>query len=153
MLFALPFVLCSSRSCIPPPLRNPGSVSLTRGIRIAVAPSFSPDHSDPSIPRYTFTYRIRISNESDLRFTLLSRHWIITDADGQRHEVRGEGVVGEQPTLAPGESFTYSSFCPLPTSWGTMEGSYTLRADSGEEFDVQIGRFYLTLPADEPTGS
>src|ERR1041385_8547500 len=106
---------------MPPPPKNPGSVSLTRGVRIAVAPSYDPEQSEPALSRFIFAYRIRITNESPLRVKLLSRHWIIVDAHGQRHEVRGEGVVGQQPDLGPGESFTYSSFCPLQTQWGTME--------------------------------
>jgi len=138
---------------MPAPRRNPGSVTMTRGVRVAVAPAYAPDQSDPGLSRYLFTYRIRITNESERRVTLVARHWIIVDADGLRHEVRGEGVVGQQPELAPGESFTYSSFCPLQTPWGTMEGTYRMRSDTGDGFDVQIGRFYLALPADEPSSS
>jgi ApaG protein len=138
---------------MPPPSKNPGSVSLTRGIRVAVAPSFDADQSDPALSRFIFSYRIRITNESQRRAKLLSRHWIIVDADGHRHEVQGEGVVGQQPDLAPGQAFTYASFCPLQTAWGTMEGTYTMLAEDGESFEVQIGRFFLTLPHDEPAGS
>lgn len=138
---------------MPAPPRNPGSVALTRGIRVAVAPSYAREQSDPGLSRYLFNYRIRITNESPVRVKLLTRHWIIVDADGQRHEVQGEGVIGQQPELSPGESFTYSSFCPLPTPWGTMEGTYTMHADGDEVFDIQVGRFYLSLPADEPSSS
>ena len=126
-----------------------GSVTITRGVRVAVAPAFLPEQSDVAAGTYIFGYRIRISNESDRRIRLLSRRWLIVDAGGERKEVEGEGVVGEQPELGPGEAFTYASFCPLPTAWGTMEGSYTMRAEDGEEFEVEIGRFYLAVPADE----
>ncbi len=129
--------------------RNPGSVSLTRGIRVAVAPSYIPEQSDPGASRFLFRYRITITNESPVQVRLLSRHWIIVDADGERHDVEGEGVIGQQPELAPGGSFTYSSFCPLQTPWGTMEGTFTMRAPGGELFDIQVGRFYLALPAAE----
>lgn len=134
------------------PRRNPGSVTLTNGIRIAVAPEFAPERSDPSIGRYFFVYRIRITNESERRVKLLTRYWMIVDADGARHEVEGEGVVGQQPEMGPGESFEYSSFCPLPTPWGTMEGRYTMATGDGT-FDAAIGRFYLAVGADEPAGS
>ena len=138
---------------MPEPARHPGSVTLTRGIRVAVAPAYAPEQSDPALSRFLFTYRIRITNESERQVKLLSRRWLIVDGDGRRHEVEGEGVVGQQPQIAPGGSFVYSSFCPLQTSWGTMEGTYRMRADDGEEFDIQIGRFYLALPADEPSSS
>ena len=142
-----------SFSAMPAHSRNPGSVSITRGIRVAVAPSYDPEQSDPALSRYLFRYRISITNESPIHVKLLSRHWIIVDADGERHEVEGEGVIGRQPELAPGGSFIYASFCPLQTPWGTMEGMYTMRAQGGEVFDIEVGRFYLALPADEPTSS
>jgi ApaG protein len=128
------------------PRTSMGSVTLTEGIRIAVAPFYLAEQSEPG--RCVFGYRIRITNDSERRVRLLSRHWVIVDADGERHEVRGEGVVGRQPTLAPGESHSYSSFCPLPTPWGTMEGEYTMTTDDGKLFQVAIGRFYLAAPDD-----
>jgi ApaG protein len=127
-----------------------GSDTLTRGVRVRVTPSFLPEQSSPEHGKYLFGYRITISNEGEPSITvprrvqLLSRHWIIIDADGDRHEVKGPGVVGETPIIEPGDSHTYSSFCPLETPWGTMEGTYQMRDDSGEEFDAVIGRFVLT---------
>lgn len=123
-----------------------GSVSLDHGIRVGVAPWFIDEHSDPSERRYVFGYRITISNEGDRPAKLLSRRWTIVDATGQREEVSGDGVVGQQPELAPGQSFEYASFCPLPTPWGTMEGAYTMQCDDGTRFEVNIARFYLVAP-------
>jgi ApaG protein len=122
-----------------------GSVTITEGIRIAVWPSFLAEQSDPEESRYVFAYRIRIGNESERRVQLLSRHWIIIDGDGERAEIEGEGVVGEQPLLEPGESYAYSSYCPLATPWGTMEGWYTFRDQAGNELKVEIGRFFLVM--------
>jgi ApaG protein len=134
----------------PAPLTQ-GSVTLTRGFRVSVSPRFELDHSDPFEPRYVFSYRIRIRNESAIKAKLIARRWVITEANGKIHEVRGEGVVGLQPELGPGQSHDYSSFCPLPTPWGTMEGSYTMQeckpdGSHGEQFDIEIGRFYLLSP-------
>lgn len=133
----------------PAPLTQ-GSVTLTRGFRVSASPRFEVDHSDPFEPRYVFSYRIRIRNESETRAKLISRRWLITDSRGQTHEVRGDGIVGLQPELAPGATHEYESFCPLPTPWGTMEGAYTMRecrgGDLGEPFDIEIGRFYLLSP-------
>lgn len=111
-------------------------------------PRYSPEESDPDAKRFIFAYRVRITHESGPAATLLSRHWIIVDADGERHEVRGEGVVGRNPTLDAGHSFEYASFCPLHTPWGTMEGSYTFTTDDGERFEVAVARFYLVRPHD-----
>lgn len=119
------------------------SEALTRGIRVRVSPFFLPSHSDPSAGRWTFAYRVRISNESDRRARLLTRRWVITDADGVARLVEGEGVVGQNPDLAPGQSFEYSSFANLETAWGTMEGAYQFYDEHGDAFDVAIGRFYL----------
>jgi ApaG protein len=93
-----------------------------------------------------FTYQITIENNSGQSAQLVSRHWIITNANGTTHEVVGDGVVGEQPHLVPGASHTYSSFCPLDTPWGTMEGSFHMIADSGEAFSITVGRFFLVTP-------
>lgn len=123
-----------------------GSVALTRGIRVAASPMFLPDQSDPTARRFLFAYRIRITNEGQQDVRLMSRRWIIVNAHGQRDEVEGEGVIGQQPHLAPGESFEYSSYCPLNTSWGTMEGAYSFEAGDAEPFEAQIARFYLVTP-------
>lgn len=123
-----------------------GSELATRGIRVRVTPSFVREQSDPEQSRFVFAYRVRIHNESPRQVQLLSREWRIVDADGECNIVRGEGVVGQQPVIPPGQWFEYSSFCPLITSWGTMEGRYTFRAEDGEEFEVPIARFYLVAP-------
>jgi ApaG protein len=131
-------------------IAQPGSDTTTRGIRVRVAPKFLPEQSGEGEAwqgrRYVFAYHIRIANEGERRAKLLSRHWVIVDADGEQHEVRGEGVVGHQPDLAPGQAFEYTSYCPIATPWGTMEGEYTMENELGERFDVAIGRFYLVSP-------
>ena len=94
---------------------------------------------------HVFRYTIIIANEGDVPAQLVSRHWIIIDANGHREEVKGPGVVGETPRLEPGKSFKYQSFCQLKTSWGTMEGTYQMKRDDGDTFDVNIQRFYLRM--------
>lgn len=128
--------------------RELGSEAVTRGVRVRVRPQFLPERSDPAARSFVFGYRIRITNEGPHRCKLLARHWVIVDAVGRREEVRGEGVVGYQPDLKPGEFFEYSSFCPLATNWGTMEGEYTMVLPDGETFAASIARFYLAAPAD-----
>jgi len=120
-----------------------GSDTVTAGIRVRVEPSFLPQQSNPKQGKWLFGYRVSIVNESETRVRLRNRHWTIVDADGKRHEVNGPGVVGQFPTLEPGQRFEYPSFCPLETSWGTMEGFYRMERDDGTAFDVQIARFYL----------
>lgn len=120
-----------------------GSDTVTDGFRVTVQPCYMIEHSKPAEGRFLFSYTITIANESPRRARLRSRHWIIVDADGERNDIRGEGVVGETPMLAPGTSYRYSSFCPLPTEWGTMEGTYLMEADDGEVFEIAIARFYL----------
>ena len=122
------------------------SEATTRGIRVAVVSEYAPGRSRPQEQQWFFLYTITITNESAEPVQLLSRHWVITNAGGQVEEVRGPGVVGEQPTLAPGESFTYTSGCPLTTAFGTMEGTYQMVARSGEQFDVKIAPFTLSEP-------
>lgn len=122
------------------------SEATTRGVAVAVQASYVAERSQPVEGRWFFAYRIRIHNRGQAPVQLLSRHWVITDAHGNVEEVRGPGVVGEQPHLAPGESFEYTSFCPLPTPFGTMEGSYEMVTDSGERFWARIGRFTLSEP-------
>lgn len=126
-----------------------GSDAITRGIRVRVSPFFLPDHSDPRGKKWVFAYRVRVTNEGERRARLLTRRWLITDAEGVVREVEGEGVVGQQPDLSPGQSFEYSSFCPLQTPWGTMEGSYQFYDEAGDAFDVAIGRFYLVPEVSE----
>ena len=126
-----------------------GSVALTSGVRVSVQPKFLPQHSGGQNGRWVFGYDIEIRNESEREIKLVSRYWKIVDADGTEHEVRGDGVVGVQPSIEPGEAFDYASFCPLETPWGTMEGSYrVLCGASGEMFDVQVARFYLVADED-----
>ena len=123
------------------------SEAVTRGIRVRVEPYFLPEHSDAAAGKWVFAYHITMTNEGSLRARLLTRHWIIIDGNGQRREVQGDGVVGQHPDLAPGEHFTYDSFCPLDTPWGTMEGSFHFMDERGEAFDVAVARFYLAVPA------
>ena len=122
------------------------SEAVTRGIRVEVAARYSPDHSDPPHNLWFFLYTIRIRNEGADTVQLQNRHWIITDAAGQVEEVEGPGVVGEQPVLRPGESFEYTSGCPLATPFGTMKGSYDMVTEGGERFDAEIASFTLREP-------
>jgi ApaG protein len=118
---------------------------LVHGILVDATAAYSSADSDPAIPNHVFRYTIVISNNGETPAQLLSRHWIIIDANGIREEVKGPGVVGQTPRLEPGQSFRYQSFCQLKTTWGTMEGSYQLKRDDGELFDARISRFYLKL--------
>lgn len=122
------------------------SEATTRGIVVEVESSYVADRSDPMRNRWFFAYRIRISNHGDEVVQLMSRHWIITDAHGRVEEVKGPGVVGQQPVLEPGEAFEYTSFCPLATPFGTMEGSYEMVTEDGERFWAKIGQFTLSQP-------
>ena len=115
-------------------------------IRINVATSYMDDQSEPDADRYVFAYTITISNNGDVAATLLSRHWIITDANGKVQEVSGDGVVGEQPHLNPGERFRYSSGAVLETPVGAMQGLYRMEADNGVNFDAPIDPFTLAVP-------
>lgn len=119
------------------------SDQVTRGVRVRAAACFMEKESDPSMRQFHYGYRIRFDNEGEETVQLISRHWVIVDAQGRREEVRGAGVVGEQPTLAPGESYEYTSGCPLKTEWGTMEGSYLFGVEDEEPFEVAVGRFFL----------
>lgn len=127
--------------------RSPHSDTLTEGIRVQAAAQYMPGESEPEDKRFLYVYKIRIANEGVRRAKLLTRHWIILDADNHREDVRGPGVVGKSPDLAPGEHFEYMSSCPLRTNWGTMEGSYTFEREGGERFEVAIGRFFLVPSA------
>ena len=130
-------------------MSDPHSSTVTAGIRIHAAAQYLPAESEPDNRRYVYAYRITMSNEGDAPARLLSRHWTIVDGEGRVEEVRGRGVVGEYPKLAPGERYSYVSYCPLATSWGTMEGSYAFEREDGSRFDVAIGRFFLVPSAPE----
>ena len=122
----------------------------TEGVRVRVAVSFLADQSQPSRGRWFWAYHIRIENDGPLEVQLVSRRWIITDGRGQRHRVEGDGVVGAQPLIAPGDSYDYVSGCPLDTSTGAMEGSYQMIDAAGRGFDARIPRFTLSGPAAAP---
>ena len=115
----------------------------TPEIDVRVEPLYLPEESDPLQETYGFAYTITLSNHGEAPAQLISRHWIIVDADGHREEVRGLGVVGHQPMLKPGEGFEYTSGCRLRTPTGTMEGSYRFVREDGDSFDVPIPRFVL----------
>ncbi len=122
------------------------SEALTRGVRVAVQAEYAPDRSEPSKSQWFFLYTITISNDGAETVQLLTRHWLITDGTGHVEEVRGPGVVGKQPTLKAGESFEYTSGCPLGTPFGVMEGTYQMVTESGERFDARIAPFTLSEP-------
>jgi ApaG protein len=122
------------------------SEAVTNSVRVEVESQYAPEHSRPFQNHWFFYYTIRITNEGDETVQLLSRHWIATDATGRTEEVRGEGVVGEQPVLAPGETFQYTSGWPLKTSTGVLRGTYQMVTESGAHFDVEIAPFALREP-------
>lgn len=122
------------------------SVATTRGVRVEVASEFDPNRSNPAESQWFFLYTVTITNDGQDTVQLQSRHWVITDGEGEVEEVRGPGVVGQQPILAPGDSFTYTSGCPLPTSFGTMEGTYQMITRGGETFKARIAAFTLSEP-------
>ena len=122
------------------------SDTTTNGIRVQVTPKYLADRSSPKDQEYCFAYFIRISNVGSETAQLISRHWVITNADGEEEEVRGDGVVGQQPVLAPGTYYDYNSFCNLKTSMGTMHGEYTMVTPSGESFEARIAPFTLAAP-------
>lgn len=119
---------------------------VTRGIKVSVSPAFVEDQSDPEEGDYLWSYAVTIENHGTETVQLLSRYWHITDAMGRVQEVHGPGVVGAQPVLEPGQSFEYTSGCPLPTPSGAMSGHYQMRAGSGEAFEVEIPGFLLESP-------
>jgi ApaG protein len=120
----------------------------TKQIRISVTPEYLKDQSDPADARYFWSYRVSIENQGGGTVQLLTRHWRITDAKGVTVEVRGDGVVGKQPVLQPGQSFEYTSGTPLSTPSGIMVGSYNMRDDVGARFDVEVPAFSLDRPQD-----
>jgi ApaG protein len=122
------------------------SEAVTRGVRVHVTSEYAPDRSRPTQQHWFFLYTITITNEGEEPVQLISRHWLITDGTGHLEEVKGPGVVGQQPVLAPGESFTYTSGCPLTTPFGSMEGTYQMITPRGASFDVKIAPFTLSEP-------
>jgi ApaG protein len=119
------------------------SEAVTNHVRVEVLARHSPEKSRPLLDEWIFEYTVRITNQGPETVQLLSRHWIITDALDQAKEVKGPGVIGEQPVLAPGESFKYSSWCPLKTPTGTMRGTYQMVGIDGKQFDAEIAPFGL----------
>ena len=130
----------------PEPLRTPTSEAVTNNVRVEVESQYSAERSQPFQSRWFFHYTVRITNEGDETVQLLSRHWIATDANGQVQEVKGDGVVGEQPVLRPGESFQYTSGWPLKTSTGVLRGTYQMGSEGGSHFDAEIAPFALKEP-------
>jgi ApaG protein len=126
-----------------PTAHAPVSEAVTNAIRVEVLSRHSAEHSRPPENDWVFQYTVRITNQGKETVQLISRHWIITDALEHTEEVRGPGVVGQQPVLAPGESFQYSSWCRLRTPTGMMRGTYQMVATGGEQFDVEIAPFGL----------
>jgi ApaG protein len=118
----------------------------TEGIRVVVRPSFSLPHSEPADGKFVFTYLVQMENQSAEAAQLLFRHWHIHDSEGEDSELEGEGVLGEQPSLAPGKSHVYESFCVLQSPVGFMEGYYTFVRPNGEKFRVNVPRFDLRAP-------
>ena len=118
----------------------------SEAIVIQVQTKFEPARSDPKLNRWFFAYHVRIANEGPKPVKLLSRSWIITDAQGRVEQVQGPGVVGEQPVIEPGEAFEYTSGCPLTTPFGSMHGTYEMTDEQGERFHVPIPAFALRLP-------
>ena len=119
----------------------------TNGVSVEVHARYAPDHSAPHQGHWFFLYTVLIRNGGDETVQLLARHWIITDATGKVEEVRGPGVVGEQPQLQPGEAFEYTSGCPLGTPWGRMHGRYEMRTANGARFHAEIPAFELRQPS------
>ena len=115
-------------------------------IAVAVTTHYIADQSDPAIDRHVFAYTIEVRNTGNVAAQLISRHWVITDGNGEVQEVRGLGVVGHQPLLAPGQSFEYTSGCQLATPVGTMKGSYQMTAEDGVQFEAPIAEFVLSMP-------
>ncbi|GGD94868.1 protein ApaG [Aureimonas endophytica] len=118
----------------------------TRGITVSVTPAYLEGQSDPEAGRWVWAYTIAIENGGTETVQLRARHWRITDAHGHVEDVRGAGVVGEEPVIPPGDSFTYTSGCPLPTPSGFMQGSYRMEGEDGSSFDIAVPPFSLDLP-------
>lgn len=118
----------------------------TGGVRVQIRARFSPEHSNPTASYWFFLYTIRISNVGDTTIQLLNRHWTIVDGTGHTEEVHGPGVVGEQPILEPGQTFEYTSGCPLPTPFGSMAGTFEMQRTDGTRFEAEAALFQLTQP-------
>lgn len=125
------------------------STAVTEGIRVSVSALYLPHQSAPDEDRFVFAYTVVIRNEGRDVAQLRTRHWVITDGRGRIEEVQGEGVIGEQPVLRPGEEYHYTSGCVLATPRGTMHGSYQMRRDDGSSFDAEISPFVLSKPGAE----
>ncbi|RYX86148.1 Co2+/Mg2+ efflux protein ApaG [bacterium] len=119
----------------------------TQGVKVTARPSYLVEQSTPDQERWVWSYQITIVNESDDTVQLVDRHWVVTNAGGEVEEVRGEGVIGQQPVLSPGQEFKYESFCPLSTDFGFMRGSYGMMRSDGTRFEATIAPFVLLLPA------
>jgi len=115
-------------------------------VSVSVKPEYAPEHSDPEQGRFVFIYYVSIQNRGKQAVQLISRHWVISDANGKSIEVRGDGVIGEQPVLAPGDEHFYNSFCVLETHVGCMQGSYMMLGEDGRYFDAPIPAFTLAVP-------
>lgn len=122
------------------------SDATTQGVRVTVRADYVPQRSRPDIGHWFFVYTVRITNLGDHPARLRSRHWIIQDAEGRTEHVRGPGVVGKEPRLEPGQAFEYTSFCPLPSPTGSMQGTYQMERDDGTRFDAEVARFELSEP-------
>lgn len=122
------------------------SEAVTRDIRVSVSARFSDQNSNAHARQWVFLYTVTIKNEGTVRVQLLTRHWIITDANGDIEEVKGPGVVGKQPTLEPGQSFEYTSACPLKTPFGSMHGSYQMLGPQSQTFSIEVAGFALRVP-------
>jgi ApaG protein len=122
------------------------STALTNGILVTVRSEYIPERSSLASRQFAFAYTVRIENQGEAAAQLRSRHWIISDANGNVQEVRGEGVVGEQPLLQPGQGFEYTSWCVIATAAGTMRGTYRMMRPDGESFDAAVAPFRLGLP-------
>lgn len=122
------------------------SEAVTGNIRIKVHQRYLPEHSNPISSRWLFGYQVAISNEGSEPVRLVTRHWVITDANGDTEEVEGVGVIGETPIIEPGETYRYSSFCPLKTPFGSMHGSYGMVRPDGESFQADVNTFTLVTP-------
>lgn len=135
------------------PVRNRAGIyeATTRDVLVRVRPEYRPDQSDPDDRRWVWAYQVEVENHGQVTVQLLNRKWIITDAGGRVEVVEGPGVVGEQPTLKPGEAFRYVSGCPLTTPSGVMQGEYEMEAEGGERFPIAVPTFSLDLPGERRT--
>jgi ApaG protein len=120
--------------------------AVTQNIEVSVEPIYVPAQSRPEESYFFFAYKVQLKNLGQAKVQLLSRHWVITDGHGHVEEVKGPGVVGQQPILEGAQSYEYTSFCPLPTSTGNMRGTYTMVTEGGDQFDVEIPLFFFRVP-------